>query len=97
MIQFRHARLNEYHCAMLSDLLHLQDDPAQPRVLVADAVSEEGLAFTPTLRHRGYHPDVLAALAQHGLVDMTRAGEGSFRVYVTPVGRDYYDDMCALT
>ena len=97
MIQFRHARLNEYHCAMLSDLLHLQDDPAQPRVLVADAVGDEGLAFQPPLRHRGYHPDVLATLAQHGLVDMTRAGEGLFRVYVTPVGRDYYDDMCALT
>ena len=97
MIQFRHARLNEYHCAMLSDLLLLQDDPAQPRVLVEDAVGEQGLAFQPPLRHRGYHPDVLATLAQHGLVDMTRAGEGLFRVYVTPVGRDYYDDMCALT
>lgn len=97
MIQFRHARLNEYHCAMLSDLLQLQDDPAAPRVLVEDAVGEQGLAFQPQLRHRGYHPDVLASLVQHGLVDMTRAGEGLFRVYVTPVGRDYYDDMCALT
>lgn len=97
MIQFRHARLNEYHCAMLSDLLQLQDDPAQPRVLVADALDDAGLAFRPPLRRRGYHPDILAALAQHGLVDLTRAGDGLFRVYVTPVGRDYYDDMCALT
>ncbi len=97
MIQFRHARLNEYHCAMLSDLLQLQDDPAQPRVLVEDALDDAGLAFRPPLRRRGYHPDILAALAQHGLVDLTRAGDGLFRVYVTPVGRDYYDDMCALT
>ena len=97
MIQFRHARLNEYHCAMLSDLLQLQDDPAQPRVLVEDALDDAGLAFRPPLRRRGYHPDILAALAQHGLVDLTRAGDGVFRVYVTPVGRDYYDDMCALT
>ena len=97
MIQFRHARLNEYHCAMLKDLLDLQDDPAEARILVADAVGDAGLAFQPALRHRGYHPDVLAKLVQHALVDMTKAGEGLFRVYVTPVGRDYYDDMCALT
>lgn len=97
MIQFRHARLNEYHCAMLSDLLQLQDDPERPRVLVEDALDDAGLAFRPPLRRRGYHPDILAALAQHGLVDLTRAGDGLFRVYVTPVGRDYYDDMCALT
>ena len=97
MIQFRHARLNEYHCAMLRDLLDVQDAPERPRVLVEDAVGDGGLAFRPSLRHRGYHPDVLATLAQHGLVDLTRAGDGWFRVYVTPVGRDYYDDMCALT
>ena len=97
MIQFRHARLNQYHCAMLRDLIRLQDDPAKPRVLVEDAVGEQGLAFHPALQHRGYHPDVLAKLVQHGLVDMTNAGQGLFRVYVTPVGRDYYDDMCALT
>ena len=97
MIQFRHARLNEYHCAMLKDILDLQDDPAEARILVADAVGDAGLAFQPALRRRGYHPDILARLAQLGLVDMTKAGEGLFRVYVTPVGRDYYDDMCALT
>lgn len=97
MIQFRHAQLNEYHCAMLEDLILLQDDPAELYILVEDAVGDGGLAFRPPLQRRGYHPDILARLVQHGLVDLTKAGEGLFRVYVTPIGRDYYEDMCALT
>lgn len=97
MIQFRHVRLNEYHCALLSDLMEQQDPPEPEIVVVNDEVGDAGLVFRPSLRHSGYHPDVLAKLVEHGLVDMTRAGERSFRVYVTPVGRDYFDDMCGLT
>ena len=97
MIQFRHVRLNEYHCAMLADLMALQDAPDPRTILVEDAVSEDGLVFRPRLRHSGYHPDVLASLAEHGLVDLTHVDGSTFRVYVTPVGRDCYDDMCGLT
>lgn len=97
MIQFRHARLNEYHCAMLEDLMELQDAPDSRRVIVDDAVSDDGLVFQPELRRRRYHPAILAKLVEHGLVDLTKAGDDAFRVYVTPVGRDYYDDMCGLT
>lgn len=97
MIQFRHVRLNEYHCAMLADLMALQDPPDPTAIVVDDAVGEEGLVFRPALRHQGYHPGVLAKLAEHGLVDLTHIGESSYRVYVTPVGRDCFDDMCGLT
>ena len=97
MIQFRHARLNEYHCAMLEDLMALQDAPGARLVTVEDEVSEQGLVFHPRLRHTGYHPGVLGKLVEHGLVDLTKVEAGRFRVYVTPVGRDYYDDMCGLT
>ncbi len=97
MIQFRHVRLNEYHCALLADLMEQQDPPQSEVVVVDDEVSESGLVFRPALRRSGYHPDLLAKLAEHGLVDLTRASDTAFRVYVTPVGRDYYDDMCGLT
>lgn len=97
MIQFRHVRLNEYHCAMLADLMALQDAPNPKPVLVDDAVAEDGLVFRPALQHQGYHPGVLAKLAEHGLVDLTQVGDSAYRVYVTPVGRDCYDDMCGLT
>lgn len=97
MIQFRHVRLNEYHCAMLADLMALQDAPDARPVIVEDAVAEDGLVFRPSLRHSGYHPGVLAKLAEHGLVDLTQVGDSAFRVYVTPVGRDCFDDMCGLT
>ncbi len=97
MIQFRHVRLNEYDCAMLADLMALQDAPDAPPVIVEDAVAEHGLVFHPELRHTGYHPGVLAKLAEHGLVDLTHVSETAYRVYVTPVGRDCYDDMCGLT
>lgn len=97
MIQFRHVRLNEFHCALLADLMEQQDPPEPEIVLVEDEIGETGLVFRPVLRRTGYHPDVLAKLAEHGLVDLTRAGASAFRVYVTPFGRDYYDDMCALT
>ena len=97
MIQFRHVRLNEYHCALLSDLMEWQD-ASQPRmVLVDEEISDTGLVFRPALRHSGYHPGVLAKLAEHGLVDLTHVGDSAYRVYVTPVGRDCYDDMCGLT
>ncbi len=97
MIQFRHVRLNEYHCAMLEDLLEFQDAPERKVVFVEERVSTRGLIFQPALRRRGYHPGVLAKLAEHGLVDLTHVGEDRYRVYVTPVGRDCYDDMCGLT
>ncbi len=97
MIQFRHVRLNEYHCAMLEDLMALQDAPNPQPVIVEEEVSEQGLIFRPALRHTGYHPEILTKLAETGLVDLTRAGEAGYRVYVTPVGRDCYDDMCGLT
>ncbi|MCY3557379.1 MAG: hypothetical protein OXH13_01875 [Chloroflexi bacterium] len=97
MIQFRHVRLNEYHCAMLEDLMAFQDAPEPQAVLVEDRVSSDGLIFRPALRHTGYHPGVLAKLAEHGLVDLTHIGADTYRVYVTPVGRDCYDDMCGLT
>ena len=82
---------------MLSDLMALQDPPVPQSVFVDDAVADDGLVFRPRLRHTGYHPGVLAKLAEHGLVDLTQVGEGRYRVYVTPVGRDCYDDMCGLT
>lgn len=82
---------------MLADLMALQDAPASKTVIVEDAVAEDGLVFRPQLRHTGYHPVVLAKLAEHGLVDLTHVGESAYRVYVTPVGRDCYDDMCGLT
>ena len=73
-------------------------DATVPRpVMVDEAIGESGLVFRPALRRGGYHPEVLAQLAEHGLVDMTRLGESAYRVYVTPVGRDCYDDMCGLT
>lgn len=97
MIQFRHVRLNEYHCALLEDLLLLQDDGDSPPVVVDEAVGEAGLVFRPRLRHVGYHPGVLASLVEHGLIDLTQVSEQVYRVYVTPVGRDCYDDMCGLT
>ena len=97
MIQFRHVRLNEYHFAMLADLMAWQDPPESRTVVVEDAIAEDGLVFRPALRRRGYHPGVLAKLAEHGLVDLTHLGESAYRVYVTPVGRDCYDDMCGLT
>ena len=74
MIQFRHIRLNEYDCAMLSDLMTLQDAPDPKPVFVEDLVAEDGLVFRPSLRHSGYHPGVLAKLAEHGLVDLTHRG-----------------------
>ena len=82
---------------MLEDLLSLQDDPEAPPVVVAEAVGEEGLDFRPRLKHVGYHPGVLASLVEHGLIDLTQVSEQAYRVYVTPVGRDCYDDMCGLT
>ena len=82
---------------MLADLMELQDAAEARPVIVEDAVAEEGLVFRPALRHSGYHPGVLAKLAEHGLVDLTQVGDSAFRVYVTPVGRDCYDDMCGLT
>lgn len=82
---------------MLADLMALQDAPKSKTVFVEDAVAEDGLVFRPSLRHSGYHPGVLAKLAEHGLVDLTHVGESAYRVYVTPVGRDCYDDMCGLT
>ena len=97
MIQFRHVRLNEYHCAMLEDLMEFQDASAPRAVIVEDAVAEDGLVFRPALRHSGYHPGVLAKLVEHGLIDLTHVGDSAYRVYVTPVGRDCYDDMCGLT
>ena len=75
----------------------LQDAPERNVVVVEEAIGESGLIFRPELKHTGYHPEILTKLVEHGLVDLTRAGEGSYRVYVTPVGRDYYDDMCGLT
>ena len=74
-----------------------QDAPEPQAVLVEDRVSLDGLIFRPALRHTGYHPGVLAKLAEHGLVDLTHIGADTYRVYVTPVGRDCYDDMCGLT
>lgn len=97
MIQFRHVRLNEYHCALLEDLMLFQDAPEPQVVIVDELVSDEGLIFRPTLRHTGYHPGVLAKLVEHGLIDLTHIGEDRYRVYVTPVGRDCYNDMCGLT
>ncbi len=97
MIQFRHVRLNEYHCALLADLMEMQDAPQPQPVVVEDLVSEFGLTFQPSLRRSGYHPSVLARLVEHGLVDMTHVGPSRYRVYVTPIGRDCYDDMCGLT
>ncbi len=97
MIQFRHVRLNEYHCAMLEDLMALQDAPDATPVVVEEEIGANGLIFRPQLRHTGYHPGVLAKLAEHGLVDLTHLGDAAYRVYVTPVGRDCYDDMCGLT
>ena len=97
MIQFRHVRLNEYHCAMLADLMAEQDAPDPQVVVVEEAIGEDGLVFRPQLRHTGYHPGVLAKLAEHGLVDLTHVGADAYRVYVTPVGRDCYVDMCGLT
>jgi capsular polysaccharide biosynthesis protein len=82
---------------MLEDLMELQDADQPQVVIVEDAVAEDGLVFRPSLRRRGYHPGVLAKLAEHGLVDMTHVGQTAYRVYVTPVGRDCYDDMCGLT
>ena len=82
---------------MLGDLMTLQDAPDPKPVFVEDLVAEDGLVFRPSLRHSGYHPGVLAKLAEHGLVDLTHVGESAYRVYVTPVGRDCYDDMCGLT
>ncbi len=82
---------------MLADLMALQDAPESKTVFVEDAVAEDGLVFRPSLRHSGYHPGVLAKLAEHGLVDLTHVGDSAYRVYVTPVGRDCYDDMCGLT
>lgn len=82
---------------MLEDLMALQDQPDRQRVIVENEVADDGLVFRPALRHSGYHPDILAKLAEHGLVDLTHVGESAYRVYVMPVGRDYYDDMCALT
>ena len=63
MIQFRHIRLNEYHCALLADLMEQQDPPEPNVVIVADEISETGLVFRPALRRSGYHPEVLAKLA----------------------------------
>ncbi len=97
MIQFRHLRLNEYHCALLADLLEFQDDPDPQPVVVDDRIAEVGLTFHPSLRRSGYHPGVLTLLVEHGLVNMTHVGPSTFRVYVTPIGRDCYDDMCGLT
>ena len=97
MIQFRHVRLNEYHCALLEDLMRFQDAPEPQIVFVDNLVSDDGLVFRPTLRHTGYHPGVLAKLVEHGLIDLTHIGEDRYRVYVTPVGRDCYNDMCGLT
>ena len=82
---------------MLADLMALQDAPDPQAVIVEEAIADDGLVFRPVLRHTGYHPGVLAKLAEHGLVDLTRAGDEAYRVYVTPVGRDAYDDMCGLT
>ena len=100
MIQFRHVRLNEYHCALLADLMALQDEAAAPAVVVEETIGEGGLVFRPPLRRSGFHPIILTQLAEHGLVDLTHVAGGSaaaYRVYVTPVGRDCYDDMCGLT
>ena len=98
MIQFRHLRLNRYHCALLEDLMERQDAPgAAPMIVLDELDDDERLRFQPSLRRAGYHPELLAKLAEHGLVDLTRAGDQAYRVYVTPIGRDYYDDMCALT
>ena len=82
---------------MLADLMALQDAPDPQSVIVEEAIGEDGLAFRPQLRHTGYHPGVLAKLAEHGLVDLSRVSDDAYRVYVTPVGRDCYDDMCGLT
>ncbi len=82
---------------MLEDLLLLQDDPEAPPVVVDEAVGEHGLVFRPALKHVGYHPGVLASLVEHGLIDLTQVSDLVYRVYVTPVGRDCYDDMCGLT
>lgn len=82
---------------MLADLMALQDAPEPQAVVVDEAIGEDGLVFRPGLRHTGFHPGVLANLVEHGLVDLTQAGDAAYRVYVTPVGRDCYDDMCGLT
>lgn len=82
---------------MLADLMALQDPPNPRTIVVEDAIGEDGLVFRPALRRHGYHPGVLAKLAEHGLVDLTQMGDSAYRVYVTPVGRDCYDDMCGLT
>ena len=71
---------------MLGDLMTLQDAPDPKPVFVEDLVAEDGLVFRPSLRHSGYHPGVLAKLAEHGLVDLTHVGESAYRVYVTTVG-----------
>ncbi len=82
---------------MLADLMALQDPPNPQTVVVSESIGDAGLVFRPQLRHSGFHPEILTKLSEHGLVDLTRHGDSDYRVYVTPVGRDYYDDMCGLT
>lgn len=101
MVLFRHAeRLGERHCFLLGDLIiHQYADPPR-EVVVLDGVEREGerlnLRFDPPLRHEGFHPDELAALAELGYVDLSHRPDGDYRAYVTRAGRDYFDDMCAL-
>lgn len=86
VVQFRHIKL--HHTANLL-LAALGEGP--PGIQVSEAVSAEGLAFTPSIGRRHHQPEDLAALQEHGLIRLHRDGE-SWQVTVTPRGRDYLED-----